>query len=86
MDGCMKIKQPLRIYPLPHPFPSGKVWAAIRDGVVTNMVYMQAPDGLSYTVHRQRSRAALAKDGIVWSGKIEGGCFVPKFESTDHRG
>ncbi|HQS59747.1 MAG: hypothetical protein B7Y56_03110 [Gallionellales bacterium 35-53-114] len=81
----MKIMPPVKYYPLPHPFPSGKVWAAIRDDVVTNMIYMELPEGMSYTVHRQRSRATLARNGVVWSGRVENHCFVPRFESTDHR-
>ena len=81
----MKSLRPVQSYPLPCPFPAGPVWASIRDGVVTNMVYMKLPKGVSYTVHRQRSREALAKDGIVWSGKVVAGKFVPDFQSTDHR-
>lgn len=78
----MKINQS---YPLPHPFPAGKAWAAVKNGVVVNMIYMQVPKDVSYSVFRQRSRATLAKDGEVWSGKVERGCFVPDFESTDIR-
>lgn len=50
-------------YPLPLEFPSGSVWAAIRDGVVVNMIYMAQParDTVPYGLFRQRSRAALAK-------------------------
>jgi hypothetical protein len=81
----MKIEQPLQSYPLPRPFPPGKVWAAIRGSVVMNMVYMTPPAGLSYTVHRQRSRGVLAKDGIVWSGRVDHQHFVPDFETTDSR-
>lgn len=74
-------------YPLPHPFPPGNVWAAIKDGVVVNMIYMRQDkyDEVPYTVFRQRSRASLAKQGVVWSGKVSGRCFVPDFKSTDHR-
>lgn len=72
-------------YPLPLPFPPGKVWAAIRGGVVMNMVYMTVPEGVSFNLHRQRSRATLAKDGVVWTGEVCGGCFVPSAESTDIR-
>ncbi len=81
----MKVVQPAQSYPLPLPFPPGKVWAAIRDGVVVNMIYMELPAGMSYTVHRQRSRATLARNGVVWSGRVEHQCFVPSFESTDSR-
>lgn len=72
---------------LPYPFPNGAVWAAIKRGAVVNMVYMTQPDGekVSYGVFRQRSRAALAKEGVVWSGRVRGGCFVPEFETTDIR-
>lgn len=73
-------------YPLPHPFPPGKVWAAIRGGAVMNMVYMTGSDGsVPFGVFRQRSRSVLAKDGEVWSGSVRAGCFVPDFESTDVR-
>lgn len=77
----------MNVYPLPRPFPPGKVWAAIKSGVVVNMVYMTQPDGekVSYGVFRQRSRAELAKRGEVWSGTVRAGRFVPNFESTDVR-
>lgn len=71
-------------YALPCPFPPGKVWAAIRGGVVMNMVYMTLPEGLSFTLHRNRSRAALAKDGVVWTGEVVKGRFVPT-QTTDIR-
>lgn len=72
---------------LPHPFPDGAVWAAIKSGAVVNMVYMTQPDGekVSYGVFRQRARAELAKQGEVWSGAVRAGRFVPDFESTDVR-
>ena len=74
-------------YALPHPFPGGAVWAAIKSGAVVNMVYMTQPDGekVSYGVFRQRARAELAKQGEVWSGAVRAGRFVPDFESTDVR-
>jgi hypothetical protein len=73
-------------YALPYPFPDGAVWAAIRHGVVMNMVYMNSHDvSVSFGLFRQRSRAALAKEGEVWTGAVRGGCFVPSFDSTDVR-
>ena len=81
----MKLVQSAQSYPLPYPFPSGKSWAAISYGVVVNMIYMTLPHGISFSLHRQRSRAALAKDGVVWTGEVVGGRFVPKFETTDIR-
>lgn len=73
-------------FPLPFPFPDGKVWAAIRAGVVMNMVYMDhVPDDLEFHSYRQLSRAALAKEGEVWTGEVRGGRFVPKFETRDSR-
>ena len=82
----MKQSNRPQFYPLPYPFPDGRVWAAIRDGVVMNMVYMDhLPDDLEFAVYRQQSRAALAKDGMVWSGAVKAGCFIPKFESRDVR-
>jgi hypothetical protein len=72
-------------FPLPYDFPEGKAWAAIRQGVVMNMIYMQVPDGISFPVHRNRSRASLAKDGEVWTGSIIRNRFFPAFSSTDIR-
>lgn len=73
-------------YALPHLFPGGAVWAAIRHGVVINMVYMSSCDGsVPFSVFRQRARAELAKEGEVWSGEVRGGRFVPSFDSTDVR-
>lgn len=76
---------PAQSYPLPFPFPDGKVWAAIRGGVVMDMVYMALPKDVSFDLHRKRSRAALAKHGVVWSGAVLKGCFVPAYESGDVR-
>lgn len=83
----MSSVQAARSYPLPYAFPPGKAWAAIRGGVVMNMIYMTQPedDDVSYGLFRQRSRAALAKEGVVWSGEVRGGYFVPDFETTDVR-
>lgn len=73
-------------YALPHPFPDGAVWAAIKGGVVINMVYMSGhDDSVPFGVFRQRSRGDLAKHGEVWSGAVRAGRFVPDFESTDVR-
>lgn len=73
-------------YALPYPFPDGPVWAAIRHGVVMNMVYMSSyDDSVPFGVFRQRSRAVLAKEGEVWSGAVRDSRFVPDFESTDVR-
>jgi hypothetical protein len=73
-------------YALPHDFPHGRVWAAIRGGVVMNMIYMMPPDdSVSFGAFRQRSRAELAKEGVVWSGEVLNGRFVPRFESSDIR-
>jgi len=72
-------------YPLPLPFPDGQAWAAIRGGVVMNMVYMALPDSVTFAVHRQRSRGVLARDGVVWSGEVRGGRFIPRFETRDIR-
>lgn len=72
-------------YPLPCPFPDGPAWAAIRGGVVINMVYMKLPDGVSFHVHRKQSRGRLARDGEVWAGEVRAGRFWPKFESGDIR-
>jgi hypothetical protein len=76
-----------RSYALPLPFPDGAVWAAIKHGVVVNMVYMDDPSGseVPFGVFRQRSRGKLAKEGEVWSGRVRAGRFEPKFESTDVR-
>lgn len=80
------LRAPRPSYALPHPFPGGAVWAAIKSGEVVNMVYMSSnDDSVPYSVFRQRSRAALAKEGVVWSGRVKGGCFVPEFETTDIR-
>jgi hypothetical protein len=73
-------------YSLPFPFPPGKVWVAIRGGVVVNMVYMDhIPDDIEFGAYRQQSRAALAKEGVVWTGAVCAGRFVPKYESRDVR-
>lgn len=73
-------------YALPYPFPDGPVWAAIKHGVVMNMVYMSNNDGsVPFGVFRQRSRGALAKEGEVWSGAVRGGRFWPLFDSSDVR-
>lgn len=73
-------------YALPYPFPDGEVWAALRGGVVMNMVYMSSYDGeVSFGLFRQRSRADLAKQGEVWSGAVRAGRFVPDFDSSDVR-
>lgn len=80
------MKQLPQSFPLPYPFPDGRVWAAIRGGVVMNMVYMDSlPDDLEFPAFRQQSRAALAKDGAVWTGAVKAGRFVPQFESRDVR-
>lgn len=72
----------LKSYQLPpeYPFPPGLVWAAIKNGRVVNMAYMQALEGVSYGLYRQQMRGALAKDGTVMSGEVRGGCFVPRVE------
>lgn len=73
-------------YALPYPFPDGAVWAAIRRGVVMNLVYMSSNDGsVSFGVFRQRVRRDLARQGEVWSGVVNAGRFFPSFESTDVR-
>lgn len=74
-------------YELPYPFPPGKVWAAIRFGTVMDMIYMTLPADcdVPFNVYRQRCRAALAKSGVVWSGQVSDGRFVPDFETTDIR-
>ena len=72
-------------YPLPYDFPDGPAWAAIRGGVVMNMVYMALPHGVQFHVHRQRSRGMLAKDGEVWTGDVRARRFYPKFETGDVR-
>ncbi len=82
----MSAVQSARSYALPYPFPPGRVWAAIRDGVVMNMVYMAPiPEGMEFEAFRQQSRRELAREGVVWSGEVSGGRFVPKFESRDVR-
>lgn len=78
--------QPLQSFALPYPFPPGKVWAAIKGGVVMNMVYMtMQPADMSFQSFRQRSRADLAREGAVWTGEVKDGRFVPQFESRDVR-
>lgn len=78
--------KPLASYALPFPFPDGCVWAAIRHGIVQDMVYMrQADESVPYGVFRQQARRQLAKQGVVWSGEVLSGRFVPRFESTDVR-
>lgn len=78
--------QPLQSYALPYPFPPGKVWAAIKGGVVMNMVYMSMqPADMSFQSFRQRSRADLAREGEVWTGDVKDGRFIPQFESRDVR-
>lgn len=73
-------------YALPYPFPDGAVWAAIKHGVVMDMVYMSSyDDTVPFGVFRQRSRANLAKVGEVWSGAVSERRFVPSFESNDVR-
>lgn len=74
-------------YPLPYPFPDGAVWVAMRDGVVMNMEYMKLPDdfGGSFDAFRQVTRARLSREGAVWSGRVCGGRFWPRFESSDYR-
>lgn len=85
-DGCIQFKGGAHSYALPYPFPDGVVWAALKHGVVMNMVYMSSYDGeVSFGLFRQRSRADLAKHGEVWSGAVRDGRFVPDFESTDVR-
>ncbi len=79
-------KAPVGGYALPHPFPDGRVWAAIKDGQVVNMAYMdRGPAGLPFHVYRQRTRATLAKDGVVWTGRVRAGKFIPDFETNDIR-
>jgi len=76
----------LQSYALPYPFPPGKVWAAIKGGVVMNMVYMSMqPDDMSFQSFRQRSRSDLAREGEVWTGDVKDGRFYPQFESRDVR-
>lgn len=83
-NECVGGAQPS--YALPYPFPDGAVLAAIRSGVVMNMVYMSSGDGaVPFGVFRQRVRGDLAKLGEVWSGVVRDGRFVPDFESTDVR-
>ena len=74
-------------YALPYPFPDGRVWAAIRNGVVVNMEYMTLPDdfGGSFDAFRQVTRARLSREGAVWSGEVRDRRFFPKFESSDYR-
>lgn len=81
-----KLRQP-DSYQLPYAFPDGRAWAAIRDGIVMNMIYMKLPEGFgdSFDAFRQQSRAALAREGAVWAGEVKGGRFAPKYESSDHR-
>ena len=70
-------------YPLPHPFPNGRVWAAVKYGKLVNMVYMvymAVPDGIHFNDHRQKSRAALADLGKVLTGEVRDGFFVPRVE------
>lgn len=81
----MKPLQPPQSYWLPYPFPPGKAWAAINRGEVQNLIYMKLPEGVSFSLHRQRSRAALAKSGEVWTGEVVNKRFVPTFESADVR-
>jgi hypothetical protein len=78
--------QPLQTFALPYPFPPGRVWVAIKGGVVMNMVYMtHQPVDMSFQNFRQRSRADLAREGAVWTGEVKEGRFVPQFESRDVR-
>lgn len=87
--------QAVQSYELPYPFPPGKAWAAIRFGTVMNMIYMTQPHGdtVPYGLFRQRARAVLAMQGVVWSGTVSvstkdgrvQSCFMPDFESTDIR-
>jgi hypothetical protein len=87
--------QSVQFYELPYPFPPGKAWAAIRFGTVMNMVYMtqQPGDLVPYGLFRHRARAALAMQGVVWSGTVSVSTgdgraqsrFMPDFESTDIR-
>lgn len=72
-------------YALPYPFPCGRVWAAIRNGVVVNMAYMTPPEGMHFGTFRQRERGRLARDGEVWSGEVRDGRFWPSFASRDVR-
>jgi hypothetical protein len=82
----MKPVQSVQSYALPYRFPDGSVWAAIRNGVVMNMVYMdRRPADLEFQAFRQQSRAALAREGVVWAGKVLGGKFVPAYETSDVR-
>ena len=72
-------------FPLPYSFPEGKAWAAIRQGVVMNMIYMEVPVGMTFTTHRNLSRAKLATEGEVWTGTVIRNRFFPSFESSDRR-
>lgn len=77
---------PSSSYALPYPFPEGAAWAALKGGVVMNMVYMSGYDeSVPFGVFRQRSRGDLAKLGEVWTGAVRAGRFVPDFDSTDVR-
>lgn len=68
-------------FPLPLPFPDGKVWAAIRQGRVVDMVYMDRfPSDMPFHSFRQISRARLAKAGSVMTGEIVSREFVPRCE------
>lgn len=69
-----------REYPLPLPFPDGRVWAAIRDGAVLDMAYMAVPEGVLFHVYRQQARGRLARQGRVVTGEVIGGRFVARAE------
>jgi hypothetical protein len=67
-------------YALPYPFPDGPVWAAVKHGVVMNMVYMnECADIANFSAFRYCSRGELAKQGKVLTGQVSGGHFVPRF-------
>jgi len=66
-------------FPLPLPFPSGKVWAAIRHGEVADMVYMdRCPPDVPFHSYRHLSRARLAKVGTVKAGEVVPGAFIAR--------
>lgn len=68
-------------YSLPLPFPNGRAWAAIRDGAVVNMAYMEVPPGELFHKYRQRTRGELARQGRVVTGEVVNGVFLARDEA-----
>ncbi len=57
----------------------GKAWAAVSNGKVIDIVYMNPiPDGMSFNDFRLATRSKLSKKGNLITGLIDGCRLIPK--------